>query len=258
MSWWPYVGGLYRLLKYRRHTVGPAVIGGTLIGGAYCSGIAALAAVNLGTADPVVWIIALAGRTFGTVIVSLILLMNIPTICMLIYFAAVSVQQIRALARLAWNGLVTLMLVPLILVAFHTHWTITHIMTITIYCGVQFIGISAIGMVDFYLLRRQSIALDQLFNSGSDGHYWFWHGINFVAVGVIVVGIASYLALYDPVTLAAPAAFRYLGAGIPVWLSSGILYYVLTRLITIPAGRGAYHLSSQKSGGTKFDVTVEL
>jgi NCS1 family nucleobase:cation symporter-1 len=258
MSWWPYVGGLYRLLKYRRHAVGPSIIGGTLIGGSYCSSIAALAAVNLGTADPVVWIIALAGRTFGSIIVSLILLMNIPTICMLVYFAAISVQQIRALARLPWNGLVALLLIPLMLVAFHTHWAITHVMTIATYCGVQFIGVSAIGIVDFYLFRRRQLALDQIFVSGPRGDYWFWRGVNLVAVGVIVFGMAMYLLLYDPVTLSAPAVFRYFGAGIPVLVVSGFLYYCLTRLITIPAGRGGYEPGSQRSIGTKLEVDVEL
>jgi nucleobase:cation symporter-1, NCS1 family len=258
MSWWPYVGGLYRLLKHRHHAVGPSIIGGTLIGGAYCSGIAALAAVSLGTADPVVWIIALAGKTFGTAIVLLLLLMNIPTICMLIYFAAVSVQQIRALARLPWNGLVTLLLIPLMLVSFYTEWTITHIMTIATYCGVQFIGLAAIQIVDFYVLRGQSIALDQIFSSNTKSDYSFWHEVNPVAIGVIAISIATYLSLYDPVTLAAPFAFRYLGAGIPVFLSSGILYYFLTRVIAIRAGRGGYPTRSSGSAAAKMDVEVAL
>ena len=257
MSWWPYVGGLYRLLKHRRHAVGPPIIGGTLIGGTYCSGIAALAAVNCATADPVVWIIALAGKTLGTIVVALILLMNVPTICMLIYFAAVSIQQMRLLARLPWNGLVALLLIPLVLVAFHTLWTVTHVMTIATYCGVQFIAVSAIGIVDFHILRGQSIAMDQVFHRGANGQYWFWNGINYPAIGVILLSIAGYLSLYNPVTLVTSPAFRYFGAAIPIMLGSGALYYILTRLVTIPCSRGGY-ASARDASTTALTTDVGL
>jgi cytosine/uracil/thiamine/allantoin permease len=254
MSWWPYVGGLYRLLKYRRHAVSPPIFGGTLIGGAYCSGIAALAAANCATADPVVWIISLAGRPLGTLVVALLLLMNLPTICMLIYFAAISIQQMRLLARVPWGLLVAILLAPLTLVAFHTLWTVSHVMTIATYCGVQFVAVAAIEIVDFYILRRQSLAINQVFSAGKRGQYWFWGGFNYVAIAVILVSIAGYLLLYDPVTLATSAGFRYFGAAIPVFIGSGALYYVLTRLITIPSGRGG--LSQTGDGPVELPITA--
>jgi NCS1 family nucleobase:cation symporter-1 len=258
LAWWPFVGGLYRLLKYRRDSIGPCVIGASLIGGAFCSGVAALAAVSLGSADPLVWIIKLAGQLAGSIIVALILLMNIPTICMLVYFAAVSVQQIRSVARISWGWIVVFMLVPLAVVAFNTLWAVSHIITIATYGGLLFLGITAIGVIDYYVLRQQTIKVEQLFVSDRKGDYWFWGGVNWIAMTVIAMGTAIYLHLYDPISLAAPEVFRFFGAGLPVIAGSGLLYYVLSRLITCPSGRGGYRPQPDNSSLTPTHVEVRL
>jgi nucleobase:cation symporter-1, NCS1 family len=258
LAWWPFVGGLYRILKHRRDSIGPCVIGASVIGGAFCSGVAALASVNLGSADPLVWLLKLAGPTAGSLIVALILLMNIPTICMLVYFAAVSIQQIRSLARIRWSWLVALMLLPMVLVAFNTLWAVSHIITIATYGGLQFLGITAIGLVDYYVLRKQSMAVEQLFARGEGGQYWFWGGFNWIALMVIALGTLAYLDLYDPITLNAPTAFRYFGAGLPIMVASGLLYFILMRWCGVPTGRGGYGIAAQVAEPQSIDVEVGL
>jgi hypothetical protein len=102
------------------------------------------------------------------------------------------------------------------LVAFNTLWSLSHIATIATYGGLQFLGISVIGIIDYYELRRQSVAVEQLFAIGRLGHYWFWGGVNWVAVVVIAAGIVAYLNFYGPISLGATAKFRYFGASVPV------------------------------------------
>lgn len=247
MSWWPFIGGLHRLLKYRRLAAGPAVLGGTLLGGAFCSGIAALAAVSMGSADPVVWILALAGRSIGSLIVGATLLLNIPTICLLVYFAALSIQQIRSLARLPLANLTGALFVPVIVMSCMTSWTSTHVTAIAAYCGVVFVSITGIAIADYHCLRRQRIALDQIFNASPQGDYWYWRGVNVVGVGTVLLSTAAYLLIYDPVTLATASVFRYFGATIPVMVGSAALYLVLTALIVIPLRRGGYHMSVERT-----------
>src|SRR5262249_44454384 len=74
LAWWPFLGGLYRLVKHGRHTINPFMLG-TLCGAGFCSVVAALGAVHEGAADPVVWMIRLAGPVAGKLLVALVLLM---------------------------------------------------------------------------------------------------------------------------------------------------------------------------------------
>lgn len=240
---WPYIGGLYRLLSRRKDAVGP-LLAGTILSGGFCSIVAALAAVSAGSADPVVWIVNLAGREAGTAIVCLILVLNVPVLCMLMYFAGVSVQQARALARVRWSSLVALILLPLTWAAMNTGWVLAHIIALSTYGGLMFLGISVIAIVDYYALRHQSIALEQVFVCGKRGHYWFWGGVNWVAVAVLTGGVVAYLSVYDPITLSARASFRYFGAGVPVLVLSAAAYYVLMRFIVVRGGRGGYRIES--------------
>jgi NCS1 family nucleobase:cation symporter-1 len=59
---------------------------------------------------------------------------------------------------------------------------------------------------------------------------------------MLVVGLGAmvYLTLYDPISLQVRPLFRYLGAGVPVMLASGIVYYVLMRMLTAVSRVGGY------------------
>ena len=250
LAWWPMLGGLYRFVKYRRHAVSPMMIGGALVGSAFSGSVAAVAAVHLGSADPVVWLIDLAGEAVGTVMVAVVLLLSISAIGTLLYFAVIAIQQMKALARLSWTGLVLLIVAPLSLVAFNTQWTLTHIITIATYGSLLFVGLSGVVAVDYWILRRQRIELEQLFVAGPRGDYWFWGGVNWVAIAVATLGIAAYLWLYDPITLQSATVFRYSGAALPVISSTAILYYVSMRLVGFPTGRGGYRPHLQRRSRT--------
>jgi len=205
-------------------------VGGSLVGNAFSASVAALAAVHLGSPDPAVWLIQLAGPFAGTVLVSLILLLSVPAICLLVYFVASAARQIRPLARTPWHWMVALAVSPLALVALNTAWTLAHVVTVASFGSLIFFSVCGIVMVDFWVLRRGAIQIDQLYVAGPAGHYWYRSGVNWVAMLVIALGVGGYLYLYDPVTLEARNAFRYFGAALPVIAGSALLYYALMRL----------------------------
>ena len=255
MAWWPYMGGLYRFLKLRRHAVGPIMFGGSLVGNAFAATVAALAAVHFGSADPAVWLVNLAGPVIGSIVVAIVLLLSIPAIAMLVYFVATALQQVAVLARMPWPWLVTLALAPLSLAALNTSWTLTHVITVATWGSLMFFSVTGVALVDFWVLRRGSIALEQIFVNGTSGHYWFWAGINWIAVTVIVLGIAGYLALYDPITLRAATQFRYAGAALPVMCGSAVLYYLLMRIAITVSSRGGYR---RVDAGVRPAMPVEV
>jgi cytosine/uracil/thiamine/allantoin permease len=238
------MGGLYRLLKYRRLAVAPAMVGGTLAGNCLTVMVTAVAAVHFGSADPSVWFVQLAGpiigSVIGSVIVAIVLLLSIAAIAMTLYMSAIAIQQVPLLARMPWTGLLLLVLFPLLLAVWNTAWVLAHVMSFAAFGGLVFFGLSGVTLSDFWLLRRQFIALEHLFVADGAGHYWFWGGFNWIAIGVVAVSAAAYLALLDPISLRAGDAFGFFGAALPVVLASSALYYLLARLIVIPWGRGGY------------------
>ena len=238
LAWWPYLGGLTRMVAFRRHVMGPSQVGCSIIGGAFSAGVAALAATAFGTADPVVWILELGGPVAGTLVVAAILIGNIAVMGLLVYFAAIAVQQIPWLARLPWRGLLAVLLIPSAVAAFYTAWVLDHVLMLTTYIGMLFVGVTGIGLADYFLLRRQSIDPVQLFVRSRHGAYWYWGGVNWIAVVVCALAMVAYFQIYDPFTLRASAIFRYAGAALPVMAGSCVVYYLTMRLIAERAGKG--------------------
>ncbi|OBR53232.1 hypothetical protein A6456_09275 [Paraburkholderia tropica] len=253
MTWWPVMGGLTRLVKRRSQVMGPAVIGIGLLGAAFVSTVAALAAISAGTHDPTIWMIKLAGPVLGSVIMSVVLFANIATMVVMVYLAGVSVQQIRVCARIRWDLLLGLMLAPGIYFAFKTEWLLSSVMSWLSYNGVMFVGITGITLVDYFVLRKEQLDPAHLFAT-KGSKYTFWGGVNWVALAVTALSTWGYLWLYNPVTSASAEPFKYLGASIPVMVLSGIVYYVATKLIVIPLKKGSYDVLDAPLSKASVDI----
>lgn len=255
MTWWPVMGGLTRLVKKRSHVMGPSVVGIGLLGAAFVSTVAALAAISAGTHDPTIWMIKLAGPVLGSAIMAVVLLANIATMVVMIYLAGVSVQQIRVCARIRWEFLLALMLAPGIYFAFKTEWLLSSVMSWLSYNGVMFVGITGITLVDYFALRKEKLDPAHLFAT-KGSKYKFWGGVNWIAVAITGFSTWAYLYLYNPVTSASAEPFKYLGASIPVALLSGLAYYVATKLIVIPMRKGSYEANDATPTKASVDVNA--
>ncbi|MDK4731998.1 cytosine permease [Rhizobium sp. CNPSo 3490] len=240
LTWWPIMGGLTRLVKRRSHIVGPSVVGVGVLGAAFISMVAAFAALSAGTPDPTIWMIKLAGPALGSLIMTFVLAANIATMVIMLYLAGVSIQQIKPLTRVRWDILIALMLLPGVYVAFRTEWTLSIVMSWLSYNGVMFVGITGVTFVDYFILRKETLAPAHLFSRDPSSKYWFWGGVNWVAVIISVLSVALYLYLYNPVTTAMHPLAHTLGAGIPTVVVSGIAYYLIMRMLVIPSGKGGY------------------
>ena len=249
LAWYPYLGGIFRLVKSPSHIVGPTMIGGTILGICFTVAVSAFAASRFGSPDPSVWFLQLAGPLFGTIVVIGILLLSLAAICMVVYVVAIALQQYGLLARMSWPLLVTLVLAPLLIVVMNASWVMDHVMTFATFGGLIFFSLSGVMLTDLWLLRGGRLEVVHLFVGNDSGHYWYWGGVNWCAVFVVAAGVAIYLVMYDPITMQAGDGFRYFGAAFPVILISGFLYYVLARLCVIPSGRGGYRLPREKSAG---------
>ncbi|WP_447791960.1 cytosine permease [Pseudomonas farris] len=243
----PFFGGIARLIHKRKHLVTPSLLGAGLIGAGFTTAVGALAAIATGSTEPAEWVLKTAGSGMGTIIVTILLLANLGTLISFFYLAGVSVQQIRFFARMRWDVIIFVLLLPGLVVAFNTEWLIAHVMNWLAYNGAMFAGIAAVLLTDYLLLRRQTVLPAHLFVKTPDSAYWFWGGVNWVAMAVIVLGACVYLSLFNPLTLAVGSTFRYVGATMPAFAACILAYYLAMRLVIAMSYKGGYRNVSQLS-----------
>jgi|SRR5579859_326537 len=237
---WPFMGGLLRLVRYRRHVVNAPMLGMGLVGLGFGAAVSAMIAVALPSNDPIIWILDLGGASLGTVIALGILVGNIAVIGLLSYFGAIAIQQIKLVGRLPWIAIIGVMLVPSIVAAFTIDATLSAVIAIANYQGMVMVGIASVTSADYFILRKQQLDIPELFVAGATGRYWFWNGINWIAIGAVVASAVVYRLLFDPATLASSQAFRYLGASIPAYLTGVAIYIAATRLTQRFVSQGGY------------------
>lgn len=240
----PFFGGMARLIHKRKHLITPCLLGSGLIGAGFTTAVGALASVATGSTEPAEWVVKTAGNGLGTVIVTVLLLANLGTLVSFFYLAGVSVQQIRFFARMRWDVIIAVLLLPGVVVAFQTEWLIAHVMNWLAYNGAMFAGIAAVLFTDYLLLRRQHILPAHLFVKTSDSAYWYWGGVNWVAMGVVLLGLISYLSFFNPMTLEVSGSFRYFGAAMPSFALCIAVYYVAMRLVIASSDKGGYRSST--------------
>lgn len=236
----PFFGGIARLIHKRKHLISPSLLGAGVIGAGFTSAVGALAAIATGSTEPAEWVVRTAGNGLGTLIVSLLLLANLGTLISFFYFAGVSVQQVRFFARMRWDLIICVLLLPGLVVAFNTQWLINHVMNWLAYNSAMFVGIAGVMLTDYLLLRRQVVLPAHLFVKDRQGAYWFWGGVNWVAMVTIALGLIVYLMLFDPLSLQVGPTFRYVGATLPTLLICMVAYYVMMRVVIAASYRGGY------------------
>ena len=249
MTWWPVMGGLTRLVKRRGHIMGPSIIGVGLMGAAFFSSVAALAAISAGTHDPTIRMIALAGPILGSATMAVVLMANIATMVVMIYLAGVSIQQVKFFAQIKWEALLAIMLLPGIYFAFRTEWLLSAVMSWLSYNGVMFVGVTGITLVDYFFLRNEQLDPAHLFAT-KGSKYEFWAGVNWIAVVVTGASTWGYLLLYNPVTSDSSGPFKYLGASLPMIVLAGLAYFIAVKAILIPLRKGGYAAGGSMSRAT--------
>jgi len=98
-----------------------------------------------------------------------------------------------------------------------------------LFIGAMFCPLFGIVLVDYFFLRRGGIDLVDLYRR--DGKYWFWKGINPLAIIAWAIGFAIYLG-FSPMlmekVLGIKAAFPWpLGSSLPSMIVAGLIYWLL-------------------------------
>ena len=117
-----------------------------------------------------------------------------------------------------------------------------HSLTFMYFLGLLFAPICAIGIVDYYLFRRQKLDMVALFDNRVKSKYGFWAGINPAAFAAVAAGFFTYWYLLDPVTYVShwTTGFKWISASLPSLVVSAVVYWAVTRLVVIPLKKWGY------------------
>jgi putative hydroxymethylpyrimidine transporter CytX len=100
-----------------------------------------------------------------------------------------------------------------------------------LFIGAMFCPLFGIVLVDYFLLRKGSIDMEDLYRR--DGKYRFWKGVNPLAILAWAIGFAVYLG-FSPMlmekVLGIKAAFPWpIGSSLPSMILAGLIYWLLRR-----------------------------
>jgi NCS1 family nucleobase:cation symporter-1 len=238
-SWWPGIGFLARHADSQRNSFYPQVLTlGVGMGVVSCAGL--FAALRFGSADPTGWMVAAGGPVLGLAALVLIGLANISASAIMMSTAALACRHVRALRALPLRTLAAGTFVPLVVYVAAPERLFTGGSAFLAYNATIFAPISAVLLVDYFLLRRGRLDPTQVFEGDRAGAYWFDGGVNVPALLCVLVGQLLYLWLLDPVSLTARGPVRSLTASGPAVVVPMALYYVLARVWLVRRGRGGY------------------
>jgi len=249
LGWWPVMGNLSRLTKSARAATWPNLLG---IGAAAVLGetVGLLAALTLGSDDPTVWSIPIAGVVFGVFILLFIALANVTSIVGFVYSTALAARQAGTpvAERVPWLWLTGLVLLPGAMGIFFPEQIYDNFFRFLAWTALAFAPLAGISLAD-YMLRRRTLHVVDLYARPGQGRYGYWRGTNLAALAALIVGAVTYLALLNPQTLDAAPPFVYLTASVPSCLVAGITYVLCMKFVMHPLGQGGLD-SPMPSRGT--------
>lgn len=239
LSWWPWVGGLVRLVPSPRKAMPGFMIGLGLT-------VPLVTAASLYSAlvtqdpDPSSWMLTVGGTGWGVLGLLLVVAANLGTLAANLFVAGVAANRVPVVReRLSWTGNLLITTIPvMVLVILFGDTFLAQTPKVLAFSGLFYAPLAGIGAVDYFVLRRGTISLRGLYDGSRTAPYYYWGGVNPVGVAAAVAGFVTYLALLDPLTLESHGIFKWTTASVPALVVSAIAYLALTRLITKPMGKG--------------------
>ena len=244
LSWWAYIGALVRMAPDARKVAVPVMVGmGLPVPLLSLIGMAGI--LVLKNSDPSSWLRNVGGHLYAVVALSFVAAANFGTAIAGIYASAIGLRNFRRLEKLPWIVVLLVTIMPVaFLGVFVPEFVFNKFGTILALVGVCFAPLCGIQIADYYILRRRRIDIRAIYETRPGSRYYFWGGVNPAAVIALLVGIALYIYLLNPLTYESHGLYRFLTASLPTTLLSALVYIAITRLIVAPAGRGDYPSSN--------------
>ncbi|SDP74689.1 cytosine permease [Desulforhopalus singaporensis] len=232
LSWWPYMGGIVRMVPSARQAAWPAMLCMGLPTGVI-SLIGLYSALVTGDSDPTAWLIQFGGVYLGIGALVFLAMANIGTAVVGAYVASIGLKQIPVFQKgVSWNWITFIVLLPVAVIAvLIPNFFFDNTGSFFAFLGVFFAPVCGIQIVDYFLLRKQQVNSLGLYQTDTDSPYYFFGGINPAGVLGVLAGFFSYVYLLNPVSYVSHAPFKYTSASIPALVISALVYYGATKIL---------------------------
>lgn len=240
LSWWPEMGGLSRLCKTTRAAYWANIVG-LVFAATIATAIGTAACLTIGSEDPTTWMLQLAGIILGVIALLFIAVANITSAATDTYALCLGLKGTKMFQRVSWGKIVgAFCLICVVCLAFGASWIYDHFYIMLGVTCVFYVPMTAIAVVDYFILRKQNLDMRSLFNMTGTSKYYFWGGINWVALIIFVAAAFFYLVFFNPVTLAVHKPFVYCTASAGVFIPTSIVYWVCAKIFLVKKGVGGY------------------
>ncbi len=238
ISWWGGVGFLARNTRRRRNAIYPEIIQlGLFTGIACCVGL--FSALVVQSEDPTEWMVPIGGVFMGVLALIFVALANVTSTAVSLFASGLALRHVRGLRARPWRQLMALLMVPCIPFVFWPGELYDLGDAFLAYNGTMYAPISGILFMDYFWLRRQRLSLWAIFEADPSGAYYYSRGFNWIALGSLVLGQATYLFLYNPLTGATHELFHWAPASIAAFVVPALTYGLGMRLLRAAPGRVA-------------------
>ena len=240
-SWWPYLGNLSRITNSERVAFWPNLLG---IGLAASLGeaVGMLGAIKYGNADPTQWMAESGGLWLGVVVLLFVAFANVTSMANILYTAVVGLRQMfhAVLKTLSWERLVMGFCAVAVVVMFLIPGLYDGFLTFLVWGAALYSALTGVMIVDYFLLRRQRVALKDLFIEGKASTYYFTGGFNLASMLAVVMGPVLYSITFNPLTFAHTGYFRFTTASVLTTIAAGVVYWIFSHPLTLSRGLGGY------------------
>ena len=241
VSWWPAQGNLSRLATTQRSAAWAGLVG-LLVVTRLAQPVGFMAALTFQDPDPTAWMIPLAGTVLGIVILLFIAFANITTISVQAYQVCVAMRQegVKYLSTMRWDVLITIFLGLAVFLLIKPSLIYDHFFQFLYWIGLGYAPPIGMICVDYFIFRRQQLDVRAIFDARRGSPYDFWRGWNIAAYIAFGIGVGTFAALMNPITLWYSAPFPYTSATMASMVVSMVAYFLLTRFWAMRVGKGGY------------------
>lgn len=204
--------------------------------------VGSFAALVLGDADPTVWMVPLGGAVLGVLALVFVAFANVTSMVGQTYSGSLAIRRAGGAPTrgLPWPVLAGLLFAPAAVVVFWPAAIYDNYFKFLAWVSLVLAPLCAVYFVDFFLLRKRTLHVRDVYEPEGVSRYSFWRGVNPVAFLAVAAGALTYYVLLNPITFESASVFRYTTATLPAFLVSGVVHHLLTRLVVVPAGKGGY------------------
>ena len=240
ISWWPYLGGIVRIVPKTSQTTLPAILG-LSFPVSLMSIIGLLSVLLINDPDPTSWMVELGGSIYGSMALAFIAVTNFGSAVIGVYISCIGLRNLSIMKKRSWNATILVTLIPIAFVSvFIPELFFEKFSNFLAFLGVLIAPLVGIQIIDHFVFRKKQLNVKDLYDSGPTSSYSFWKGWNPASIIALLCGVLTYFYLLNPLTYESHAPYQYLTATLPTMAVGALVYWVITRFVIIPFGWGGY------------------